>query len=86
MPYIKLTRKKALLCTKMGSLGTKVTGLGELTYVLTDVILQYLGPVKPSFQLYAGILGVLEATKAEFVERRLKPYEKLKREENGDVY
>lgn len=86
MPYINGMRRNALLGTQMIKLGQEVTGLGELTYVLTDVILQYLAPKKPAFQLYAGILGVLEATKAEFVERRLKPYEKLKREENGDVY
>jgi hypothetical protein len=58
--------------------------VGELTYSLTEVVLNYLG-ASPAFGDYAEVLGALEATKLELYARSVRPYEDGKRRINGDL-
>jgi hypothetical protein len=85
MPYIEPDARK-----RLGNGGQPLT-MGELTYVLTRAVNDYLHRRcttghRCGFQDAGEALGALEATKFELVRRRLAPYEELKRAENGDVY
>ncbi len=59
---------------------------GELNYVLTLEIIEYLEEKGLSYQTINDIMGALEGAKAEFYRRVAIPYENDKIEENGDVY
>ena len=59
---------------------------GELNYVLTLVIREYLENRKLSYQTINDIVGALEGAKLEFYRRVAVPYENQKIHENGDVY
>jgi hypothetical protein len=81
MPYI--IRKLRGPVLKAGA-----SNVGELTYVLTKTVLDYLAriPNPPRYRDYAEVLGALESTKLELYRRVVGPYEDKKCEENGDVY
>jgi hypothetical protein len=59
---------------------------GELNYVITKIIIEYLENKGRSYQHMNDIMGALEAAKLEFYRRVVAPYEDQKRKENGDVY
>ena len=60
--------------------------VGQLTYVLTESCIEYVARKQESFQVYAEILGALEATKLELYRRLITPYEESKRLLNGDIF
>ena len=78
-PYIKKTDREII----------KITGkphtCGELNYVLTKTLLDYL-PSDPHYSEYNEIIGVLECCKLEMYRRKIALMEDKKIEENGDVY
>lgn len=59
---------------------------GKLNFVLTQVLLQYVGDNGVSYKTYNDCIGALEACKLEFYRRVVSPYEDKKMLENGDVY
>ena len=59
--------------------------VGQLNYVFTTVIQDYLGKV-PNYQRFNDAIGALEACKLELYRRMVAPYEDKKIAENGDVY
>jgi hypothetical protein len=59
---------------------------GELNYVLTTVVLDYLEAHELSYSTINDILGAMEGAKAEFYRRVAAPYEDRKIKQNGDVY
>jgi hypothetical protein len=61
------------------------TNAGELNYMITEVINDYL---KRSFnyQRINDVMGALEGAKFEMYRRLAAPYEDKKLKENGDVY
>lgn len=59
---------------------------GQLTYLLTKVILAYLSRCGPRFQTYAEALGAISATEHELYRRQVSVYEDQKIAQNGDVY
>ena len=59
---------------------------GELNFVFTAVIREYLRFHGLSYQTINDILGALEGAKAEFYRRVAVPYEGDKIVANGDVY
>lgn len=79
MPYIKEDRKEEL---KYYSPSTP----GELNYLLTKIIKNYLNTKGLSYTAVNDILGALEGAKLEFYRRVVVPYEDKKIKENGDVY
>lgn len=61
---------------------------GELNYVITDLIDNYLYFQYPvtSYVALNEVIGVLECVKLELYRRIAAPYEDKKMAENGDVY
>lgn len=82
MPYI-LSGRKAQLITD----GDNPANAGELNFVLTMVVLDYLN-ARPgvSYQDLNDISGALTECLAEFRRRVVIPYEQVKAVVNGDVY
>lgn len=92
MPYIKQERREGPL--GLGFDGNIPGTAGELNYVLSQVVWQYLewygGSCSPlgneCYQAYNDVIGVLECLKLEVYRRLVAPYEEEKMAENGDVF
>lgn len=80
MPYIPQARRDALNASHAP------IKAGELNYLFTKMILNYLYLNEESYQSYNDILGALEGAKLELYARKVRPYEDKKIKENGDVY
>ena len=80
MPYIKMD-KRVILDVYAGGAST----IGELNYVITQLVLRFLGS-EPDYAAYNAVIGVLECAKQELYRRTVVPYEERKCAENGDVY
>jgi len=80
MPYIKKSDREYL------DNGGKPNDIGELNYVITKTILDYLNDNSVSYPIMNEIMGVLECTKQEFYKRVVSPYENREIMINGDVY
>jgi hypothetical protein len=59
---------------------------GELNYLITRAIQEYLGLYTPSYEKLNSAIGALECAKMELYRRMVAPYEDKKIKENGDVY
>jgi len=81
MPYITQEARK-----KLEDNGNKPENLGELNYVITLLIKDYLDKQGRRYMHYAGVIGVLETIILELYRRAVAPYEDQKISENGDVY
>lgn len=79
MPYIKQDRRKDVLVN-----GAQTCG--ELNYLITYWINQYILDNDKKYQTFNDINGALEGAKLELYRRVIAPYEDKKIEENGDVY
>ena len=69
--------------------GKMIDGPGQLSYLFTGLIHQYMVCRDEKGRTYAtfnDILGALEGAKLEFYRRVVAPHEDLKKEQNGDVY
>ena len=82
MPYIKQTRRQHLETNPT----TAPDNAGELNYLITDLIIDYINAHGQSYQTYNDIIGALEGAKYELYRRQVAPYEDEKIVENGDVY
>ena len=86
MPYIPEERRHEL-----GD-GTEITEVnqprtsGELNFLFTRILREYLDERGTSYATMNDIIGALEACKLEFYRRVIVPYEETKRDANGDVY
>lgn len=80
MPYITQKQK-----TELETWGAKPKDAGELNYVITRIIDEYLGN-ELRYQRINDVVGVLECAKLEIYRRLAAPYEDKKRDENGEVY
>lgn len=81
MPYIKNARREALAARRSAP-----SNPGELNYVITDTVIEYLETHGLSYSTINDIMGALEGAKAEFYRRVAIPYEDDKIKANGDVY
>lgn len=88
MPYISQERRKILLVKKLGELGRNIGGPGELNYVITKIMCDFLLAIDApySYQELNELIGVLECAKQELYRCLVVPYEEQKIKENGDVY
>jgi len=59
---------------------------GELNYLFTKIIRQYMVKKGLNYQTINDIIGALEGAKLEFYREVAAPYENEKRELNGDVF
>jgi hypothetical protein len=85
VPYIEQQRRVDL------RRGSKVTDRyaqtsGELNYVLTYIVADFLKRKGLSYQTCNDIVGALDNCKDEFKRRIQNPYEDTKILTNGDVY
>lgn len=79
MPYITKQARREL-CERAPQT------VGELNYLLTISIKQYLKLKGLSYATCNDIVGALDSCKVEFQRRVVAPYEDTKIAENGDVY
>lgn len=80
MPYIHQTARAEI------ANGDPPANVGELTYVIQQYVNTYLDEQGLSYARIAEVLGALEGAKVDFIDRIVKPYERRKREVNGDVW
>lgn len=80
MPYIPFSKRRDLNTRRVPS------SSGELNFVFTIAIVKYLNQVGESYTTINEAIGALECAKLELYRRIAVPYEKLKIDENGDVY
>lgn len=80
MPYIKAEARQRLANT------IAPEDAGELNYILTGVVNEYLNRKGFNYAHINDILGALEGAKMEFYRRVAAPYEDTKIRDNGDVY
>ena len=85
MPYINQDSRQ-VYDSCADALAERVTGIGDLNYVLTTLVLKWAERQDMSYGLLNAIIGVFECAKLEMYRRILTPYEERKRAENGDVY
>lgn len=85
MPYIKPARREQLDEMIMDGMGD-IDSPGELNYVLTRVVIDYLNARDLSYGTINDVMGALEGAKLEFYRRVAVPYENVKITQNGDVY
>lgn len=81
MPYINQTRRR-----EMALRAERPQTAGELNYVITSLIRDYLLDRGKNYQTMNDIVGALDNAKSEFKRRIQDPYEDAKIKENGDVY
>jgi hypothetical protein len=79
MPYIQKSEREELC-----ELAPETAG--QLNYLFTAIIIQYIETKGKSYQTINDIMGALTGAQAEFYRRVVVPYEDLKIRENGDVY
>lgn len=82
MPYIKQNDRYELWNYDERNVSTP----GELNYVITGILNEYIVDNGESYQSYNDIIGALEGAKMEIYRRKIVPYEDKKIAENGDVY
>ena len=81
MPYIRNQRRY-----KIQKKDDNPYNAGELNYLLTITIMEYLNERGVSYKAINDIVGALEGAKMEFYRRVAVPYENSKMAEHGDVY
>lgn len=79
MPYIPHNRRVAVL-------EEAAETPGELNYIFSREIDDYIGEHGLSYQTINDVLGALEGAKLEFYRRMAVPYENTKILLHGDVY
>ena len=82
MPYIKQEIRDQL----DPDLTISPTNEGEMNYVITDILDDYLSAYGLNYANVNALVGVLECAKLELYRRIAAPYEDEKIQENGDVY
>ena len=82
MPYINFNRRRELYSSYL----RYAQNSGELNYVFTTLILEYIETKGECYQTYNDIVGALEDCKLELYRRKISFYEDKKIEANGDVY
>lgn len=80
MPYIPQGRRRRL------NSGGEIETAGDLNYVLTSVVFDWLLQRPENYDNYNSVIGVLESMKLEIYRRTVAPYEDLKASINGDVF
>ena len=81
MPYIDQNKRDNLIYE-----GRVPEDAGELNYLLTIILDEYLEENGGRYQQINDIIGALEASKLEFYRRLVVPFEETKIQDNGDVY
>ena len=86
MPYIKKERRESLDQMDAVGNGSFAQTTGELNYLITNIVADYLKFNGLCYATINDVIGVLECAKLEFYRRLAAPYEDEKKRENGDVF
>lgn len=84
MPYVK--QDKRIQLQKLSDMCNININCGDLNYIITKVLMQYLKAKGEKYSTYNDIVGVLECAKLEIYRRKIAKYEDTKIISNGDVY
>ena len=84
MPYINHKEQRDLRDKISGIVDHKTTE-GELNFILTTIIGEYVIKKGLRYKQINDVLGALRGAELEFYRRIAVPYEEGKIEENGDV-
>lgn len=82
MPYIKQEDREDIEVSSCRS----ALNAGELNFIFSDFISDYISCHGESYQTYNDCIGALEACKLELYRRLVAKYEDEAIERNGDVY
>lgn len=85
MPYVAKS-DRIDLNQKIVFAGRPINTPGELNYLITRLIDQYIYGKGKSYAILNEAIGALECAKLELYRRIAAPYEDEKIKENGDVY
>jgi hypothetical protein len=85
MPYISQERRKALFNESPDDDDYRIHNAGELNYMITYIIKEYVHQQGEKYQVYNDVIGALEGAKMEMYRRHVSVYEDVKLEANGDV-
>jgi len=80
MPYIKKAARKSM------SAGCDPETPGELNYVISSLVGEYIQRKGESYTTHNEVLGVLTCVQLELYRRLTGPYEDVKLKENGDIF
>lgn len=86
MPYINKEDRDYFEELELSMEHYYIKNPGQLNYLFTLLIKQYIEQNKENYQTYNDIIGALESCKQELYRRKISPYEDRKIIENGDVY
>ena len=81
MPYILSQERNKILYEH-----SKPASAGELNFLITFIIDDYIRQNGLNYNIINELIGVLECSKLELYRRIAAPYEDLKIQQNGDVY
>jgi hypothetical protein len=82
MPYVTKDRRREL----NGFIAEVPATSGELNYMLTECVKQYVLAHGLEYRTINDVLGALDGAAREFYDRIARPYEDKKIAANGDVY
>jgi len=85
VPYIEDTDREKF-GTELIKVAQSIENAGQMNYVVTMLIKNYLERKGLRYQNINDLLGALEGAKLELYRRVAAPYEDEKAESNGDVY
>lgn len=81
MPYINEERRELV-----SHLGLDVAEEGDVNYLITSIIDEWLDREGLSYSSINAAIGILECAKLELYRRIAAPYEDEKLDANGDVF
>ena len=84
MPYIP-KHKRCEFEWGINHLSKRIETAGELNYVITSLLHNYLDKKKLCYQTLNEIQGVMSCATFEFNRKVISPYEDKKIKENGNV-
>lgn len=84
MPYIDKQSRVALE-HQLQPLGEMIKGPGELNYVLTRLVMEFITTNGLNYNIIALVTGVLQNVSTELYRRVFVRYEERKIAENGDI-
>jgi len=86
MPYITKDKRAYFTLDDYAPAEIIVSNAGELNYLVTVLINNYLKVYGKNYANINEMIGALECCKLELYRRIAAPYEDIKMQENGDVY
>ncbi len=86
MPYIKQSQRLRLQRITKAIEGEHLDNAGEVNYLCTIVVREYLKQRGMNYATINNAIGALECAKMELYRRLASPYEDLKIADNGDIY